>query len=156
MDKGIQQLTYNTQKKAQIKPIFLTKVRKNSLYSLYSDSHLQLIITIWNHRLGRMRRAVPLPALSPQTIKLLRRASCYILCAASVCVYWILESVINTFSIFSPSGAPPTSKEVKDGLVSLCACAFQCIKQPGFQPQDTGGELPRKFNFTTTTLLPGR
>lgn len=122
--------------------------------SIYSDSHLPLIMTIWNHRLGRARRAVALPALLPQTIKLPRRASRYTLpqCTQHQCVYWIQDPVINKFSIFSPSGASPTSKEVKDGVVSLCACAFYCIKQPGFQPQDTGGEQPRKFNFMTATF----
>lgn len=139
----------------QVKSIFLATLIKKSLYS---DSHLPLIITMWNHRLGRERRAVALPALLPQTIKLPRRASRYTLphCTQHQCVYWIQDPVINKFSIFSPSGASPTSKEVKDGVVSLCACAFYCIKQPGFQPRDTGGEQPRKFNFMTTTSLPAR
>lgn len=109
-------------KKAQIKPIFLTKVRKNSLYSLYSDSHLQLIITIWNHRLGRMRRAVPLPALSPQTIKLLRQASCYILCAASVCVLntWICNQHILHIL---PLRCPANIKGGKGWFgISVCLC----------------------------------
>lgn len=33
--------------------------------------------------------------------------------ASRINVFWIPDSVINTFSIFSPSGAPPTSKERK-------------------------------------------
>lgn len=97
-------------------------MRKNSLYSLYSDSHLQLIITIWNHRLGRMRRAVPLPALSPQTIKLLRRASCYILCAASVCVLntWICNQHILHIL---PLRCPANIKGGKGWFgISVCLC----------------------------------
>lgn len=61
-------------KSVQLKPILLaTLIRK----SLYSDSRLPLIITIWNHTAWQRKRELwPLPALLPQTIKLPRRACC--------------------------------------------------------------------------------
>lgn len=69
------------------------------------------------------RRAVALPALLPQTIKLPRRASCYTLahCMQHQCVYWIWGPVINKFSIFFP---PRCLANIKGGKgwcgISVC------------------------------------
>ena len=64
---------------------------------------------------------------------------------ASMCVLNTGPCNQQILHILPPQVPRQTSKEVKDGVVSLCACAFYCMKQP----RDTGGEQPRKFDFMT-------
>lgn len=67
----------------------------------------------FNHKLSNCHAA---PPPSPYTLHTHTHILRYI---QDRCVYWILDFVINTFSTLFPSGAPPTSKEVEDGVVSL-------------------------------------
>lgn len=87
------------------------------------------------------RRAVALPALLPQTIKLPRRASCYTLahCMQHQCVYWIWGPVINKFSIFFP---PRCLANIKGGK-GWCGISVPepstVWNSPAFSPKTQAG-----------------
>lgn len=106
----------------QLKPIFLaTLIRK----SLHSDSHLPLIITIWNHSAWQGRRE----SRGPCQHFYHKLSNCHAESAAAVrrtqhqCVNWIQDPIINKFSIFSPSGAFANIKGGKGWCgIAVCLC----------------------------------